>query len=164
MRLDYLDNIDKKGFEAKDGVPVEGILYGGRDSDTTVPIEESPQLERRHSDESGYARIGNDPAPRSAPRACANPARWPTWTSSPTAWEYTLNNIIVRRRREEDPEDLQHELFMLDENGHYTTSKLAKKVWLHWADGRINGEFDAYDTPTAKSRNTKIWRQCLRSI
>jgi phosphoenolpyruvate carboxykinase (GTP) len=40
MRLDYLDNIDKKGFESKDGVKVEGILYGGRDSDTTVPVEE----------------------------------------------------------------------------------------------------------------------------
>ncbi len=42
MRLDYLDNIDKEGFEAKNGVMVEGVLYGGRDSDTTVPVEESP--------------------------------------------------------------------------------------------------------------------------
>ncbi|MFA5468735.1 MAG: phosphoenolpyruvate carboxykinase domain-containing protein, partial [Sphaerochaetaceae bacterium] len=41
MRLDYLENIDKEGFEAKDGVKVQGILYGGRDSDTTVPVEES---------------------------------------------------------------------------------------------------------------------------
>jgi phosphoenolpyruvate carboxykinase (GTP) len=30
------------------------------------------------------------------------------------------------------------------------TSKLAKKVWLHWAEGRIHGEYDAYDTPTGK--------------
>ena len=42
MRLDYLDNIDKQGFEAKDGVKVDGVLYGGRDSDITVPVEESP--------------------------------------------------------------------------------------------------------------------------
>ena len=42
MRLDYLDNIDQVGFEAKNGVKVEGVLYGGRDSDTTVPVEESP--------------------------------------------------------------------------------------------------------------------------
>jgi len=30
------------------------------------------------------------------------------------------------------------------------TSKLAKKVWLHWAEGRIHDEFDALDTPTGK--------------
>jgi phosphoenolpyruvate carboxykinase (GTP) len=42
IRLDYLDNFDKEGFEAKEGVKVQGVLYGGRDSDTTVPMEESP--------------------------------------------------------------------------------------------------------------------------
>ena len=42
MRLDYLQNIDREGFESKTGVKVEGILCGGRDSDITVPIEESP--------------------------------------------------------------------------------------------------------------------------
>jgi phosphoenolpyruvate carboxykinase (GTP) len=30
------------------------------------------------------------------------------------------------------------------------TSKLAKKVWLHWAEGRIHNEYEAYDTPTGK--------------
>jgi hypothetical protein len=30
------DNIDKAGFEAKSVVKVEVILYGGRNSDTTV--------------------------------------------------------------------------------------------------------------------------------
>lgn len=39
MRLDYLANFDKAGFDAKEGVKVEGVLYGGRDSDTTVPVK-----------------------------------------------------------------------------------------------------------------------------
>jgi len=33
-------------------------------------------------------------------------------------------------------------------DGNFITSKLAKKVWLHWAEGRIHGEYDAYITPT----------------
>ena len=35
-------------------------------------------------------------------------------------------------------------------NGQFMTSKLAKKVWLHWAEGRIHGEFEALETPTGK--------------
>ena len=30
------------------------------------------------------------------------------------------------------------------------TEKTAKKVWLHWAEGRIHGEYDTFDTPTGK--------------
>ena len=40
--------------------------------------------------------------------------------------------------------------FMLSEDGKFMTSKLAKRVWLHWAEGRIHGEYDAYETPTGK--------------
>ena len=35
------ENLDRDGFESKNGVKVEGVLYG-RDSNITVPIEESP--------------------------------------------------------------------------------------------------------------------------
>ena len=45
MRLDYLENFDREGFEDKRGVKVQGLLYGGRDSDTTVPVEESKSYE-----------------------------------------------------------------------------------------------------------------------
>ncbi len=46
MRLDYLENFDREGFEDKRGVKVEGLLYGGRDSDTTVPVEEAKSYEQ----------------------------------------------------------------------------------------------------------------------
>jgi phosphoenolpyruvate carboxykinase (GTP) len=150
MRLDYLDNIDKKGFEAKDGVPVEGILYGGRDSDTTVPIEESPSWKdgilmkaATLESETTSATLGAEGVRK--PSAMANM----DFLSYPLG-EYTLNNIKFGEGVKKTPKIFSTNYFMLDENGHYTTSKLAKKVWLHWADGRINGEFDAYDTPTGK--------------
>merc|ERR1711964_514971 len=38
--------------------------------------------------------------------------------------------------------------FLLDTSGNFATSKLAKKVWLHWAEGRVHDDFEAYETPT----------------
>ena len=40
IRMDYLKNLDP-AWNDKEGVVVDGVLYGGRDSDTTVPCEES---------------------------------------------------------------------------------------------------------------------------
>ncbi|MFW5991839.1 MAG: phosphoenolpyruvate carboxykinase (GTP), partial [Halanaerobiaceae bacterium] len=40
IRIKDLDNCDEK-FDAKNGVTVNGIVYGGRDSDTTVPVAQT---------------------------------------------------------------------------------------------------------------------------
>ena len=40
IRMEYLDNLDP-AWDDKDGVVVQGIIYGGRDRDTSVPVEES---------------------------------------------------------------------------------------------------------------------------
>jgi phosphoenolpyruvate carboxykinase (GTP) len=63
--------------------------------------------------------------------------------------EYTMNNIKFAEGIREVPKIFSTNYFMR-RNGKFITSKLAKKVWLHWADGRIHNEFDAFDTPTGK--------------
>src|SRR5690606_29493973 len=40
IRLSELKNVDPKLYDP-DGVPVSGIIYGGRDSDTSVPVYQS---------------------------------------------------------------------------------------------------------------------------
>jgi phosphoenolpyruvate carboxykinase (GTP) len=40
--------------------------------------------------------------------------------------------------------------FLKDENGKFLNDKLDKKVWILWADGRINGEFEAIETPIGR--------------
>ena len=40
IRINELENVDPKANDPK-GVPVRGIIYGGRDSDTTVPVAEA---------------------------------------------------------------------------------------------------------------------------
>ncbi|MGI6716912.1 MAG: phosphoenolpyruvate carboxykinase (GTP) [Eubacteriales bacterium] len=150
MRLDYLANIDKEGFEAKDGVKVEGILYGGRDSDTTVPVEESPNWKDgillkacTLESETTSATIGAEGVRTPSPMANLDFVSYPLG-------QYTMNNIKFGESVNNPPKIFSNNYFMRDKNGNFITSKLAKKVWLHWAEGRIHGDYDAYDTPTGK--------------
>ena len=38
--------------------------------------------------------------------------------------------------------------FLRTPEGKFCTHKLAKRVWMHWAEGRCHGEYGAYETPT----------------
>ena len=44
IRMQYLENLDPS-WNDREGVRVGGIIYGGRDGDTSVPVEESPDWE-----------------------------------------------------------------------------------------------------------------------
>lgn len=150
MRLDYLANIDKKGFEDKQGVKVEGILYGGRDSDTTVPVEESPSWRdgillkaATLESETTSATLGAEGVRNPSPMANMDFVSYPLG-------EYTMNNIRFGEGVKNPPKVFSNNYFMRSPEGKFMTSKLAKKVWLHWADGRIHNEYQAYDTPTGK--------------
>jgi len=150
MRLDYLDNIDKKGFESKNGVKVDGVLYGGRDSDITVPVEESPNWKdgilikaATLESETTSATLGKEGVRTPSPMANMDFVSYPLGT-------YTMNNIKFGESVKNTPKIFSNNYFMRDEQGHFMTSKLAKKVWLHWAEGRIHNEYEAYDTPTGK--------------
>lgn len=150
MRLDYLDNIDSEGFNAKNGVKVEGILYGGRDSDTTVPVEESPNWKdgillkaATLESETTSATLGAEGVRNPSPMANLDFVSYPLG-------EYTMNNIKFGEGVKDTPKIFSNNYFMRGADGKFMTSKLAKKVWLHWAEGRIHGEYETYDTPTGK--------------
>ena len=150
MRLDYLKNFDKKGFEAKQGVTVEGILYGGRDSDTCVPVEESATWEDgilikacTLESETTSATLGKEGVRNPSPMANMDFVSYPLG-------EYTKNNIDFVKGIKDVPKVFSTNYFLRDENGKFSNDKLAKKVWLHWAEGRIHNEYEALDTPTGK--------------
>jgi phosphoenolpyruvate carboxykinase (GTP) len=150
MRLDYLDNIDKEGFEAKNGVKVEGVLYGGRDSDTTVPVEESADWKDgillkacTLESETTSATIGAEGVRTPSPMANMDFISYPLGS-------YTMNNIKFGESVRNTPKIFSNNYFMRGADGKFVTSKLAKKVWLHWAEGRVHGDVGAYDTPTGK--------------
>lgn len=150
MRLDYLDNIDIEGFTTKDGVKIEGILYGGRDSDTTVPVEESPNWKDgillkacTLESETTSATLGAEGVRTPSPMANMDFVSYPLG-------QYTMNNIKFGESVKNTPKIFSNNYFMRGADGKFITSKLAKKAWLHWADGRVHGEYEALDTPTGK--------------
>lgn len=150
MRLDYLDNFDKEGFEDKNGVLVEGVLYGGRDSDTTVPVEESASWEEgvllkacTLESETTSATLGAEGVRTPSPMANMDFLSYPLG-------QYTLNNINFVKDLKAEPKVFSTNYFLRTAEGQFCTDKLAKKVWLHWAEGRIHGEYEALDTPTGK--------------
>lgn len=150
MRLDYLENFDKAGFENTKGVKVQGVLYGGRDSDITVPVEESPSWEDgillkacTLESETTSATLGAEGVRNPSPMANMDFVSYPLG-------EYTDNNVNFVKNIKDVPKIFSTNYFLKDENGEFCNSKLAKKVWLHWAEGRIHGEYDALDTPMGK--------------
>ncbi len=150
MRLDYLKNFDKEGFEAKKGVKVDGILYGGRDSDTTVPVEESASWEEgillkacTLESETTSATLGAEGVRKASPMANMDFISYPLG-------EYTMNNINFVKDMREVPRIYSTNYFLRTPDGDFCNDKLAKKVWLHWAEGRVHGEYDAVPTPTGK--------------
>ncbi len=150
MRLDYLENIDHEGFESKTGVRVDGILYGGRDSDITVPVEESPSWRdgilikaATLESETTSATLGKEGVRKSDPMAIMDFLSYPLG-------RYTMNNILFGETTTDPPRIFSNNYFLKNPEGRFMTSKLAKKVWLHWAEGRIHGEYDTYETPTGR--------------
>jgi len=148
MRLDYLENFDKAGFEAKEGVKLDGVLYGGRDSDTTVPCEENTNWEEgillkacTLESETTSATLGAEGVRTASPMANMDFVSYPLG-------EYTKNNIDFVKDIKDVPKIFSTNYFLRDEKGNFCTEKTAKKVWLHWADGRVHGEYESIPTPT----------------
>jgi phosphoenolpyruvate carboxykinase (GTP) len=146
MKLEYLDNIDEE-FRNKDGVTVDAIVYGGRDSDTTVPVEESRSWKEgivlkavTLESETTSATLGAEGV--RVPCMMANL----DFISYPIG-EYINNNVKFVDEIKTPPKVFSVNYF-LKQNGNFCTSKLAKKVWLHWAEGRCAGDYSAYETPT----------------
>ncbi len=146
LSMELLENLDPRINDPR-GVEVGGIIYGGRDSDTCVPVEESfdwvhgivtkgASLES----ETTAATLGKEGTREFAPMANLD------FLSIPLS-RYVENNIKFGARLGNPPKIFSVNYF-LKENGDYLTDKLYKAVWLKWMELRCNGEAKARETPT----------------
>lgn len=146
MRLGYLDNIDPV-YNDKEGVVVRGIVYGGRDSNTCAPVEEAPDWESgivikacTLESETTSATIGIEGVVAPQPMANLDFISYPIG-------QYITNNVKFVEGIKQVPRIYAVNYFLKGATGKFLTSKLAKKVWLQWAERRIHDEVDAYRTP-----------------
>jgi phosphoenolpyruvate carboxykinase (GTP) len=127
LRLRELENYDPQ-MDNPDGVPLSGIIYGGRDSDTTVPVCQC--FDWNHGvftgltleSETTAATLGQAGIRKSNPMANMDFIVIPLVN-------YIRNHIDFGRRQRKLPLVFAVNYFLKD-NGEFINSKLDKKVWL----------------------------------
>ncbi|MBA7588775.1 hypothetical protein ES708_30843 [subsurface metagenome] len=60
---------------------------------------------------------------------------------------YIENHFRFRTGLKEIPKIYAVNYFLKDENGDYLTKKIYNKLWILWAEGRVNGDYKAIETP-----------------
>ncbi len=145
IRLDELSNIDSEA-ENPQGVPIDGFFYGGRDSDTSMPIVES--LNWNHGvfigatieSETTAATLGKQGVRRHDPMANQD------FISVPLA-NYIKNYLSFKYDLIRVPRIFAINYFLKNTQGNYLTPKIYNLLWVLWANGRINKEYEAIITP-----------------
>jgi phosphoenolpyruvate carboxykinase (GTP) len=145
LRISDLDNVDEN-LNNPEGVQISGIFYGGRDSDTNVPVAES--LNWNHGvfmgatieSETTAATLGAVGQRKSSPMANMD------FVIIPLSL-YLNNHIKFGNKLKLQPKVYATNYFLKGEDGQYLNGKLDKRVWILWAEGRVHGEYEAIRTP-----------------
>ncbi len=144
--LKDLENVDPKANDP-DGVRLRGIIYGGRDSDTSVPVLQS--LSWPHGvfigtaieSKTTAAKLGTEGVLSHDPMANMDFLVIPLGT-------YIKNHLKFGEKLDYPPAIFATNYFLKENgNGHFLNSKLDKKVWLLWMEGRVHNEFEVIETP-----------------
>lgn len=147
VRLSDLDNCDGE-LNNPNGVPVGGIIYGGRDSDTLVPVEEAFSWEEgiiakgaSIESETTAATLGKEGV------RTFNIMANMDFVAVPLG-RYIQNNLDFAKDVTDPPSIFSVNYFLKDQDGKYLNAILDKTVWVLWAELRVNGDVDAIKTPT----------------
>ncbi len=147
LDLKILDNVDPELDNPK-GVVVSGIIYGGRDSDTWVPVEEA--FDWVHGivmkgaaleSETTAATLGKEGV------RVFNPMSNIDFLSIPIG-RYIENNLNFGKSLSKPPRIFSVNYFLRDSNGKFMNNKADKHVWLKWMELRVHDDIGAVKTPT----------------
>lgn len=145
MRIEELKNADPN-LHNPDGVPLHGILYGGRDSDTMPPVLES--LNWEHGIFLG-ASIESETT--SATLGAEGVRKINTMANLDflvvKMGQYIKSHLDFGKRLKHPPKVFATNYFLKNEDGKYLNGILDKLCWVIWAEGRINGDYNAINTP-----------------
>lgn len=145
--LKGLSNLDPRADDPE-GVVVGGIIYGGRDSDTSVPVQQA--FDWAHGvitigasleSESTAATLGKVGVRNFQPMSIKD-------FVSIYLGKYVHNHLEFGTGLERPPIIFGVNYFLKGEDGQYLTSKKDKYVWLKWMEHRVNGELNVRRSPT----------------
>ena len=147
IRLDALANLDPEANNPQ-GVPVGGVIYGGRDSDTQVPVEQAFNWAEgiiakgaSIESETTAATLGKAGVRKFCIMANQD------FVSIPLG-RYIQNNLDFADGVDNPPSIFSTNYFLKGDDNTFLNGKLDKMVWLLWAELRVNGDVEAIKTPT----------------
>ncbi|NHJ15046.1 MAG: phosphoenolpyruvate carboxykinase (GTP) [Candidatus Thorarchaeota archaeon] len=144
--LEGLPNVDKT-LEDPNGVVVRAIIYGGRDPDTWVPVQES--FDWVHGVITMGASLESDTtAATLGPSGVRKfqPFSNIDFMSIPLC-KYVQNHLDFGEKLISQPKIFAVNYFQENAEGEFLTDKSDKRVWLQWMDLRVHGEAGALQTP-----------------
>ncbi len=146
IKISDLENCDEN-YDNKNGVPVKGMVFGGRDSDTSVPVAET--LNWQHGvfmassleSETTSATLDKQGERKHNPMANLD------FLSVPIS-DYIDNYLEFGKKVKNEPGIFTVNYFLKDqESGKYLNGMLDKKIWMLWMEKRVHGEVDAIKSP-----------------
>ncbi len=161
--LDRLRNLDE-ALEDTRGVPIGGIIYGGRDSETHVPVREA--FDWRHGvltigasleSESTAATLGTEGVRQLDPFANID------FISIPLG-RYINNHLRIIEGITRPPRIFGVNYFLKNERGEYLSSKDDKRVWLKWMEHRVHDEYGAIYTPVGLIPRYEDLKRLFRTV
>ncbi|MFW9996565.1 MAG: phosphoenolpyruvate carboxykinase (GTP) [Candidatus Odinarchaeota archaeon] len=159
-----LENYDPI-MEDPDGVFFRGMIYGGRDSDTSVPVFQT--FDWNHGvfvgasleSETTFATLGAEGVRAHQPMANID--------FIPVPLTRYLDAHFAFIKQLKDPDQIKvfaTNYFLRDENGKFYDDKIDKKIWLTWAEGRIHGEYETIETPIGHIPKFEDLKQLFKKV
>jgi len=158
-----LRNCDPKLDDPR-GVVVGGIIYGGRDSDTLVPVQQA--FDWSHGiltmgatleSETTAATLGKEGIRKFNPMSNLD-------FLSINVGKYIHNNLEFGNAIDRLPSIFSVNYFLKDKNGKYMNAMNDKYVWVKWMELRVNGDVDTIRTPTGCIPKYKDLKRLFREV
>lgn len=130
------------------GVEIKGIIYGGRDSDTSPPVQES--FNWQHGvitmgagleSETTAATLGKEGVRIFQPMSNID------FVSIPLG-RYINNHLEFGKGLDNSPFVFSVNYFLKDKNGKFINAIEDKRIWLKWMELRVHNDVEAIRTPT----------------
>jgi len=163
INLRLLPNLDPI-IEDPHGVRVDGIVYGGRDSDTCVPVEEAFDWDHGIITKGAALESETTAAVLGTPGMLEfNPMSNLDFLSVPLG-KYIQNNLDFGKKVARPPRIFGVNYFIRDRSGAFLNSKDDKRIWFKWMELRIHGEAGAIDTPTGRIPRYEDLARLFRAV
>ncbi len=147
LDLATLANVGRELHDPQ-GVILSGIIYGGRDSDTWVPVEEA--FDWVHGIITKGASLESETTAATLGKEGVrefNPMSNLDFLSIPIG-RYIEDNLNFGAGLTVSPRIFSVNYFLRKPDGTFANHKTDKRVWLKWMELRVHGDVDAIKIPT----------------